>query len=57
MLKNQDSDSCNDIITHPELGFGLSLAARLTTGFVEENNNNFEILSNSIDGSSICFLI
>ncbi|CAD8210873.1 unnamed protein product [Paramecium pentaurelia] len=57
MMKNQDSDSCNDIMTHPELGFGLNLAAKLASGFIEDNNKNIEILSNSADSSSISFLI
>lgn len=43
-------------MTHPELGFGLNLAARLASGLIEENNN-IEILTNSVDGSSISFLI
>lgn len=58
MLKNQDSDSCNDIITHPELGFELNLAAKLASGFIEDNNNkNFEMMSNSANSSSISFFI
>lgn len=29
MMKNYDNDSCNDLMTHPELGFGLNLAVKL----------------------------
>ncbi|CAK61257.1 unnamed protein product (macronuclear) [Paramecium tetraurelia] len=56
MLKSQELDSCYGLMIHPELGFGLNLAARLASGLIEENNN-VEVLSNSVDGNSISFLI